>query len=331
MADALLEGMFSRFGVPETLHSDQGRNFESRVFSAMWERLGIHKTRTTPQRPQSDGLVERFHRTMGQQLAILTSQHQRDWDNYLPLVLMACRTAVQESTSCTPSLLMLGRELRTPAELAFGRPPDAPDCSPGPQYARRLQDRLESAHLFAQEQQQRAGVRQKINYDVKSNGRHFQAGELVWVFNPQRKKGRCPKLDSPWVGPCRVLERLGEVVYRLHLPPKGRRVALHRDRLAPYQGGASPLAQGGPVTPRCRPAASKPTPPATTAGPRSDAFPPAAGDNRPSPVSDTLCPPSPLPLPGAKGPVPFTPESRGGGSRRPRGPPGHLKDFVCYL
>ena len=56
----------------------------------MCERLGIHKTRTTPQRPQGDGLVERFHRTMGQQLAILTSQHQRDWENHLPLVLTAC-------------------------------------------------------------------------------------------------------------------------------------------------------------------------------------------------------------------------------------------------
>ena len=44
VADALSEGMFSRFGVPETLHGDQGRNFESRVFSAMCEHLGIHKT-----------------------------------------------------------------------------------------------------------------------------------------------------------------------------------------------------------------------------------------------------------------------------------------------
>lgn len=115
MADALVEGMFCRFGVPETLHSDQGRNFESRVFTAMCERLGIQKTRTTPLRPQSDGLVERFNRTLGQQLAILPSSHQRDWDDHLPLVLMSCRSAVQESTSCTPALLMLGRELRTPA------------------------------------------------------------------------------------------------------------------------------------------------------------------------------------------------------------------------
>ena len=116
MADAPVEGMFSSFGVPETLHSDQGRNFDSCVFAAMCEHLGIYKTCTTPPRPQSDGLVERFHCTMSQQLAILSAQHPRDWDNHLPLVLMSCRTAVQESSACTPSLLMLGRELRTPAE-----------------------------------------------------------------------------------------------------------------------------------------------------------------------------------------------------------------------
>lgn len=76
VADALLGGILSRFGLPDTLHSDLGRNFESRVFAAMCSRLGIQKTRTTPLRPQSDGLVERLHRTLGQQLAILTSEHQ---------------------------------------------------------------------------------------------------------------------------------------------------------------------------------------------------------------------------------------------------------------
>ena len=138
VVDALVEGMFSRFGVPETIHSDQGRNFESRVFATLCERLGAHKTRTPPLRPQSDGLVERFHRTLGQQLAILTAQHQRDWDDHLPLVLMACRSAVQETTSCTPALLMLGRKLRTPAVVASGRPSDFLDTPSGPEYARKL-------------------------------------------------------------------------------------------------------------------------------------------------------------------------------------------------
>ena len=86
---------------------------------------------------------------------------------------------------------------------------------------------------------------------MRSRGRHFEAGELVWTYSPLRKKGRCPKLDSEWIGPCRVLERMGEVVYRVQLPPRGRRVALHRDRLAPYRGTATPQpAPASPAAPR---------------------------------------------------------------------------------
>ena len=58
VVDALVEGTFSRFGVAETIQSDQGRNFESRVFAAICERTGMHKTRTTLLQPQSEGLVE---------------------------------------------------------------------------------------------------------------------------------------------------------------------------------------------------------------------------------------------------------------------------------
>uniref|UniRef100_A0AAR2M493 Gypsy retrotransposon integrase-like protein 1 n=1 Tax=Pygocentrus nattereri TaxID=42514 RepID=A0AAR2M493_PYGNA len=246
VADALVEGMFSRFGAAEVIHSDQGRNFEAGVFSAMCERLGIQKTRTSPLHPQSDGLVERFNRTLAKQLAILTAEHQRDWDIHLPLVLLAYRSAVQDSTSCIPALLMLGRELRTPAEIIFGKPPDTPTVPPGPEYARRLQDRMESAHAFARDQLQKAGIRQKRNYDIRAKGKDFRAGDLVWVYSPKRKKGRCPKLDCHWVGPCEILEKLGEVVYRVQLPPRGRRVALHRDRLAPYRGDSRPHCRSGP-------------------------------------------------------------------------------------
>ncbi len=118
-AQRLVDEMFARSGVPDELHSDQGRNFESRLFSEVCQRLGVKKTRTTPLHPQSDGLVARFNHTLATQLAILTSQHQRDWDQHLPLVLWAYRTAVQESSQCTPAALMFGRELRTPVDLVF--------------------------------------------------------------------------------------------------------------------------------------------------------------------------------------------------------------------
>ncbi|CAI5656789.1 unnamed protein product [Oreochromis niloticus] len=307
IVDALVEGMFSRFGVPEVIHTDQGRNFESRVFAAMCEKLGSHKTRTTPLHPQSDGLVERFNRTLAEQLALVTAKHQRDWDSHVPLVLMAYRSAVQDSTSCSPALLMLAREIRTPAEMMMGRPPNADGDQPGPDYARKLQDRMESAHDFARRKLTSAGARQKRNYDVHSRGRHFDVGELVWVYNPQRKKGRCPKLSSDWVGPCKVLERLGEVVYRVQLPPRGRRVALHRDRLAPYRGTATALTQQG--------------------GPQTDLDSTPADAATTIVTAPTVSPVSPGPTATLDADPPPPPSGRLRPRRHHR-PPGHLRDFI---
>ncbi|KAL4004005.1 hypothetical protein ACER0C_003718 [Sarotherodon galilaeus] len=235
-AERLVEEMFARFGVPAELHSDQGRNFESKVFGEICRRLGMEKTRTTPLHPQSDGLVERFNRTLATQLAILTSRHQRDWDRHLPLVLWSYRTAVQESSQCTPAALMFGRELRTPVDLVFGSPPE-PEIDGGPEmdYYRRLRERLQVVHDYTRQAQASAGVRQKRAYDTKCRGEAFVPGDKVWVYCPVCKRGVSPKLCSHWQGPAEVVERLTEVVYRIRMPGPGRMVVLHRDRLSPYR------------------------------------------------------------------------------------------------
>ena len=64
VARVLVEEFVARFGIPRQIHSDQGRNFESKVFQEMCEALGMDKTRTTPLHPQSDGMIERFNRTL---------------------------------------------------------------------------------------------------------------------------------------------------------------------------------------------------------------------------------------------------------------------------
>ncbi|KAJ8359452.1 hypothetical protein SKAU_G00159770 [Synaphobranchus kaupii] len=195
MAERLVEEMFTRFGAPAELHSDQGRNFESQLMAEVCKRLGVTKTRTTPLHPQSDGLVERFNRTLATQLAILASQHQRDWDRHLPLVLWAYRSAVQESSQLTPAALMFGRELRTPVDLVFGAPPEPEEPSrTREEYYHRLRNRLLVAHDFARKAQASAGFKQKRWYDTRCRGRAFAAGEQVWVYCPERKKGLSPKL-----------------------------------------------------------------------------------------------------------------------------------------
>ncbi|GFX79069.1 retrovirus-related Pol polyprotein from transposon 412 [Trichonephila clavipes] len=73
VAEVLVQHWFSRFGVPLQLHSNQGTNFDSAVCKRLCEILPIDKTRTTALHPQSDGMVERFNRTILNSLSILVS------------------------------------------------------------------------------------------------------------------------------------------------------------------------------------------------------------------------------------------------------------------
>lgn len=63
IAQKLVDEWVCRYGVMQMLHTDKGKNFESRIFKEMTDILGIKKTRTTPYHPQSDGLVEIMNRT----------------------------------------------------------------------------------------------------------------------------------------------------------------------------------------------------------------------------------------------------------------------------
>ena len=122
VATKLIEKFISVFGVPMQLHSNQGSNFESQVFQEVCNILGIQKTRTTPGRPQSDGMIERACRSIQAMLSAFVSQNQKDWDTHIPLLMIAYRSSVHDTTKCTPSAMMLGREIRLPIDLASGLP-----------------------------------------------------------------------------------------------------------------------------------------------------------------------------------------------------------------
>ena len=106
VADVLVSQFFSVFGCPDSLHSDQGRNFESQLFHEVCKRLGIKKTRTAPYNPRSDGLCERWNKTVQQMLKTLVSDQGDDWDDYLPYVIMAYNSTPQESTGLSLHLMV---------------------------------------------------------------------------------------------------------------------------------------------------------------------------------------------------------------------------------
>ncbi|KAG8187452.1 hypothetical protein JTE90_009523 [Oedothorax gibbosus] len=92
----------SRFGCPERLTTDQGRQFESALFRALSQLLGIKKLRTSPYHPQSNGLIEEFHRPMK---ATLKAYDTSEWAAALPTLLLGFRTAFKEDLRATSSEL----------------------------------------------------------------------------------------------------------------------------------------------------------------------------------------------------------------------------------
>ena len=82
----------------------------------VYELLGIKKINTTAYHPQTDGLVERFNRTLISMLAKTVQKQGRDWDEHLPYVLYAYRTSIQESTKESPFYLLYGRDARLPTD-----------------------------------------------------------------------------------------------------------------------------------------------------------------------------------------------------------------------
>ena len=151
VANVLIKEFICRYGVPLQIHSDQGRNFESMLFKEICRILNIEKTRTTALHPQSDGMIERFNRTLESMLAMFVSDNQRDWDGCLPYVMMAYRTSVHETTGCTPSEMMMGRDVRLPADLLTGQVTEEDICGEPDEYVDKLRNRLQQVHRYARD------------------------------------------------------------------------------------------------------------------------------------------------------------------------------------
>lgn len=158
VAAKIVEEFIVRLGVPEVMHSDQGLQYESRLFQEMCKLLDIQKTHTTPYHPQSDGMVERFNRTLTTMLSGFVNEHHTDWDVHLPYVMMAYRSAQHETTGMTPNMLMLGRETATPLDLMYEMPPQIKE-TPNNKWVWELQERLESAHTFVRKKMSQSMVR----------------------------------------------------------------------------------------------------------------------------------------------------------------------------
>ena len=229
VARILTREFFSRYGVPRFLHTDQGTQFESGLFSNICQLLGIDKTRTTPFRPQSDGQSERNIKTLSRMIAI-SADDQDNWDEYLPFLAMAYRGTPHETSGFSPNFMMFGREVSVPVDVML--PPCTDDEVNPDDYVTKLKSKLMYAYTLARKNLKKGAERQMNLYNRRKHGESFNLGDLVWYANKLRKKGVSPKLQPKWRGPCLVTKVYNDVLVEIRLSLK-KSTVVHTDLLKP--------------------------------------------------------------------------------------------------
>lgn len=128
VADTFISYWISRYGCPSKATTDQGRQFESNLFHEVCKKIGSKRIRTCAYHPQSNGLIENFHRTL--KTAITSCPDPTQWSKILPFILLILRTAVNTSVKTSPAEALYGQELRLPGDVFIPNPPhDAVEIS----------------------------------------------------------------------------------------------------------------------------------------------------------------------------------------------------------
>lgn len=215
VAHYLVNDIFCRFGAPSRLLSDQGSIFTGSLLAEVCKLFDVKKIRTTAYHPQTDGLTERFNKTLAAGLSILVQEQPTAWDTVLQPFMYAYRASVQKSTTWSPYFLLFGREPRFPSDVALQRAIETRE-RPWPrdiqEWVIRQQQLLRRARQDARDALNKAREQQKRYYDSQHANFSFDEGDLVMVYNPSNVTGLSDKLQAHWRGPYRVVEKPGQQV-----------------------------------------------------------------------------------------------------------------------
>ena len=239
IARAIIEHYVSKFGVPLSIHSDQGRSFESNLMAEFTSILGMHKTRTMPYRPQSDGFIERFNRTLGHMLRACISEEDKAWDDIVPLLAMSYRSSINETTGFTPNMLMLGREVMLPIDLVMPKRDDKPQKTAT--YVENLRNNMEKIYEEVRRNTSWQVSRQKKRYDATSRPKGLQIGDLVWLNLPSLDSYKSSrKLRKRRTGPHIIVGKQGDVKFLVKKTAQHKPVPYHEEHLLKYNGTKKP-------------------------------------------------------------------------------------------
>ncbi|GBO34796.1 Transposon Ty3-I Gag-Pol polyprotein [Araneus ventricosus] len=207
IAKFLVEEIILKHGAPREMISDRGRSFLSNLVKDINQLCQTSHLLTTAYHPQTNGLTERFNKTLADMLSMYVDVEQRNWDTILPFVTFAYNSAKQDTTGFSPFFLVHGRDIVTPLDVIL--PHDTENHADN--YVQQMITRAEEARQLAKLHILDAQAVDKRRYDERHRPVNYNVGDLVWVFTPVRKVGLSENLLRRYFGPYRITRRLSGV------------------------------------------------------------------------------------------------------------------------
>jgi hypothetical protein len=216
LAQLYIENILRLHGVPSRIVSDRGTQFTSRFWKSLHTTLGTRLDYSTTYHPQTDGQTERVNQIPEDMLRACVLTYGKDWEKSLSFTEFSYNNSYQASLKMAPFEALYGRKCRTPlmwsevGERTLFGPDIIKDAE---EQVARVQENLKAAQS-----------RQKSYADTRRRPLEFQPGDFVYLkVSPIRGTRRFQvrgKLAPRYIGPYKILGRVGAVAYRLELPPE---------------------------------------------------------------------------------------------------------------
>ena len=233
-AASLFIGMVIRaHGVPNTIITDRGTQFESRLWFEIMELMGTRVALASTHHPQTNGLTERMNRTLLAMIRKTCQEAKSTWVEALPLLEFAYNNSVHRATGVAPFEVCQGNRPIVPAALLI---PEASSASSPSSFAAATKERLQRLQQIVEKADEKERHEIKQREDKRRGNPIFEVGDEVLCRQfPSSSDGRLSKQDFTYHGPYKVAQLMAQgAALRLVGLPMGMPTTINVEYLRKY-------------------------------------------------------------------------------------------------